>query len=269
MLLTITLATASLACASPTPIAAPTAITATAGEDQKTNDDLGESVRIVTQDKVSISGSYFAPRTRGNAKVPGAILVHDAGSSRAALAEMAVYLQRKGFGVLTLDLRGHGESTSADLDWSKMEDKAKESTWAFAGRDLSAAGSYLLGRKEIHAANLSLVGVGAGGALALRHATDDDATRAVVLVGPPGEALGFDMTDGVRNLGGLPCLIVADKDGRKKAETMRDAGHGANDNYEYVTVQVMKSAADELLADKRLNSSFSKWLTDEVMDKDG
>ena len=269
MLLTITLATASLAHASPTPITPPTAISRPVEEDKNTSDSLGETVRIVTRDKVALSGSYFAPRTRGKAKVPGAILVHDAGSNRAALAEMAVYLQKKGFGVLTLDLRGHGESVDEDLDWSKMEDKAKESAWAFAGRDLTAAGSYLLGRKEIHAANLSLVGIGDGGALALRHAIDDDATRAVVLVGPSGEAQGFDMTEGICDLGGLPCLIVAPKDGRKLAEGMRDEGHDANDDYEYVTVQVMKSASDELMGDKRLNSSFSKWLTDEVMDKDG
>lgn len=267
MLLTITLAAASLTPSTGlTPTSAPAPLVRTAGD--KTSDDIGETVRLVTSDRVILAGSYFAPRMRGGAKVPGVLLVHDAGSTRSAVLGMAVYLQRKGFGVLAVDLRGHGESMTPDLIWANLDKSARGSTWAFASRDLEAAASYLLKRTEIHAANLSLVGVGAGGALALRHAMEADATRAVVLLSPPLDAMGFDMTVGVSKLEGLPCLIVAPKEGREQAEGMQSRGHAANDGYEYVTVQVMKTAADEFLSDKRLNSSFSKWLTDEVMDRD-
>ncbi len=142
------------------------------------------------------------------------------------------------------------------------------STWAFTSRDLEAAASYLLRRTEIHSSNLSVVGVGAGSSLALRHAMGDGATRAVVLVAPPEQVMGFKVTEGVTDLEGLPCLIVAPKEGRSQAETMREECHAANDGFEYVTVQVMKTAADELLTDKRLNSSFSKWLTETVVKRD-
>jgi alpha-beta hydrolase superfamily lysophospholipase len=268
MLLTITLAAASLSPPiGPTPTPAPAPLVRPSG-DKKKADDIGETVRMVTRDKVTLSGSYFAPRTRGAAKVPGVLLVHDAGSDRSTVLDMAVYLQRKGFGVLAVDLRGHGDSKSTDLNWAEMDKGARGSTWAFASRDLEAAASYLLNRSEIHAANLSLVGVGAGGALVLRHAVEEDAARAVVLMGPSLEVMGFDMTEAVSDLEGLPCLIVAPKEGREEAEEMRSTCHAANDGYEYVTVQVMKTAADELLNDKRLNSSFAKWLSDEVMDRD-
>lgn len=265
MLLTLTLAAASLAPTGPTPLPTslptPGPLVRAAGDSR---DDVGEAVRVVTRDKVTLAGSYFPPRTRGGKKVPGALLVHDAGADRSTVLDMAVYLQRKGFGVLTVDLRGHGESATKDLVWKDMDEDARESTWAFASRDIQAAATHLLKRDEVHAANLSLVGVGSGAALALRHAMEADSARAVVLVGAPEEALGFDVAEGIGELGGLPCLLVAPKEGRKSAESMAAEAHEANDGYEFVTVQVMKTKADELLGDKRLNPAFSKWLSDEV-----
>ncbi len=281
MLLTFTLAAASMApFATPAPLLsvpglAPgldpgshLACLPTGGEGDKKTDVIGESVRIVTRDKIALVASYFAPRAKRGTKSPGALLIHDAGSDRSALIGMALYLQKKGFGVLALDLRAHGDSASEGLDWGEMQRGAQESAWAFSGRDLEAAASYLLGRPDIHSANLSLIGIGAGGALVLRHAIDDGAARAVVLVSPPENALGFDVNGSICDLGGLPCLIVAPKEGRTLAEKMQASGHNANDGYEYVTVQVMKTTGDELLEDKRLNSSFSKWLTGEVMERD-
>ncbi len=238
------------------------------GARDRRSDEIGEAVRLTTRDKLSLAASYFAPRTRGDSKVPGVLLVHDAGSSRESVASLALYLQRKGYGVLTLDLRGHGESAGKELDWSKLDEKGRQSAWAFAARDLDAAASYLLKRKEVHAANLSIVGVGAGGALALRHAMDDDATRAVVLIDPPAEVYGFDMTEGIADLGGLPTLVVASKDCRDRAQGMQADAQEANDGYEYITVQVMRCDRGEVLSDKRFNSAFSKWLTGVVMDKD-
>lgn len=259
MLLTISLVAAGLTPADPTALNAPASI-------QRAGDELGETVRVVTKDRVSLEASYFEPRSKGDTKAPGVLLVHDAGSNRETLLSTAAYLQRKGFGVLTLDLRGHGESATDELTWSEMSDEKKEATWAYAARDLTAAGKYLLDKKEIHAANLTLIGVGSSCALALRHAYDDDATRAVVLIAPEESSLGFDVAEGIVDLGGLPTMIVAPKEGRELAETLQATAHEENDGYEYVTVSVMRSDREGLMSDKRLNSSFSKWLTTQVKD---
>jgi pimeloyl-ACP methyl ester carboxylesterase len=269
MLLTLTLAAASFvpahSASAPAPLLTPVAASRMT-DGQRGKDDIGETVRLVTRDKVSLAATFFAPRAKRGTKAPGAVLLHDAGADRRTLVSMALYLQKRGFGVLTLDLRGHGQSATESFSWATMDQKARESAWAFASRDLQAASDYLQSRDEIHSANLSLVGVGAGSGLALRHAIDDENTRAVVLVGPAnGGSYGFDLPGSVCDLEGLPCLIVAPKEGRREAEALRVTGHDANDGYEYVTVQVMKTSADELLEDRRLNSSLASWLKDEVM----
>ena len=61
-----------------------------------------------------------------------ALLVHDAGASRTQLEPVADRLSKQGFGVLTLDLRGHGGSKTAKLDWEKLSEADKKSAWAFA-----------------------------------------------------------------------------------------------------------------------------------------
>ncbi len=224
-------------------------------------------VRLVTRDMVTLAADYFAPKKKGS-RAPGSILVHDAGADRTQLEGLAEYLQKRGFGVLIVDLRGHGESATEEYAWDKLDEKDRGIAWSLAGRDLDAAAEFLEEKPEIHSAHLSLIGIGDGCSLVLRHAIEDANTQAVVLVGPDSEeSIGFNLTDGVGDLEGLPCLIVAAKEHRKLAESMQTAGHEVNDDYEYVTVQVMKSKAEKLLEDRRLNSSLVGWLADIVMPK--
>lgn len=259
MLLTFTLAAASLASPlGPTPLSTPVELEAPAGDKKK--DDVGESVRLVTGDRVALAASYFPPRSRSGDKSPAALLVHDAGSDRSQLVELALYLQRKGFGVLALDLRGHGESATEDFSWDSMDDSARQSAWAFANRDIEAAASNLLERREIHSANLSLIGVGAGGGLILRHAYDDEAARAVALVAPPEQAMGVHLGDGITDLGGLPCLILVSREDRDRAEEMQARSHAGNGDYEYVDVEVLRDASDEILTGRELPKDLARWL---------
>ncbi|MFT4538434.1 MAG: dienelactone hydrolase [Planctomycetota bacterium] len=226
----------------------------------------GEDVRIETRDHVRLGGTFYGPKsTKG--KAPAALLVHDAGGDRSEVEDLAVQLQKRGFAVLAIDLRGHGDSVSEDTDWEKAsDDKARASLWSFAANDLKAASSWLRDRSEIHASNLSIVGVGAGCALAVRHALDDENTRAVVLVAPQPDNFGFNLPQGVGDLEGLPTLILAGKDKRSDATRLMDAAHrqyGEN----FIEVAVMKSEQRKVLEDKRLATELGQWLKSEVITK--
>ncbi len=227
-------------------------------------DDTSYHVRLLSErDKVLLAASYFAPRNT-SARAPGVILIHDAGQDRRQLDDLAIYLWQKGFGVLTLDLRGHGESASEKSNWNTMDQKAREATWAFAGRDLSAAAAFLRQKKEIHSANLSIVAVGAGCSLAVRHAVDDENARAVVLINPRAETLGAKLATGLIELEGLPTLIVVPKEGRELAAALEAEAEKANGDFEFIEVQVMRSNAKDLLSDKRINKSSVAWLKKQV-----
>jgi pimeloyl-ACP methyl ester carboxylesterase len=230
--------------------------------------DSSNSVSLETKDRQLLSASFYEPKRRKSSPpAPAAMLIHDAGSSRDELAEMAAYLHKKGFAVLTVDLRGHGASATDDTNFEKADEKTRETLWAMSTRDIDAATKFLLKQDGVHATNLSIVGVGAGAALAVRRAAKDENVRAVVLIDPAKESFGFDVSGGVGDLGGLPTLILAPKSSREAADEIQASAHEANDGLEYVEINALKNDSAEILGDKRLKSSASSWLRDRVMPK--
>jgi len=224
------------------------------------------AVTITTKDQLLLAGSYWAPK--GKEKAPGALLLHSAGADRRSLDELGEYLWKKGFAVLAVDVRGHGGSVAEGADWSKAaDDKARESLWGLAARDVDAAAAFLLQRTEVHSTNLSVFGVGAGCALALRHAQADDNTRALVLITPEVTSFGYNTAQGVTALAGMPTLIVASNKDKDVAERLKAAGHAANEGIEYIEVSLVRAEPEAVLADAKLNNSAATWLRTQVMTK--
>tara|TARA_R110002126_G_scaffold23750_20_gene83041 strand:+ start:17731 stop:18513 length:783 start_codon:yes stop_codon:yes gene_type:complete len=253
-----------------TALAAPAPATATLASSPvsvSVDHSAAKPVRLVAEDKVELSATYFAPK-KMKAKNPAVILIHDAGQDQDQLEELAKNFQKKGFAALTIDLRGHGKSAVEGLDWSKADDAGKNSMWAHAPKDVAAAAGWLSERLEVHASNLTLVGMGSSIGLAARHAISDASTQALILVDPMDETYGFDVDKDLAELAGLPTLIIAPKGERKKAAAMQKAAHDANDGYEYIELSILKSEREDILEDKRLNSSAASWTRDKVAEKD-
>lgn len=228
--------------------------------------DAASAVSFKTKDKQLLSGSYYAPKRRkGSAAAPAALLLHDAGQSRDELENVAVYLHKKGFAVLTVDLRGHGASATDEMDFEKADDKGRSIIWGLSTRDVDAAADFLLEQNGVHATNLSIVGVGAGATLAVRRAAKDDNVRAVVLVEPDVDAFGYNLANGLADLGGLPTLILQPKSERNVADRLQAAAHDANGGLEFVEIKTLKSKAGEALGDKRLRAESATWLRDQAM----
>jgi alpha-beta hydrolase superfamily lysophospholipase len=226
-----------------------------------------QPVRLKTRDKLELAGIWYAPTTKGE-RSPGVLLAHAAGSDSSQLEDLALYLQKKGFGVLALDARGHGDSVTDKVDWSKADEATRKTLWAYSAKDLEAGAEYLRKQPNVHAANLTVVGIGTGCALAVRHALQDQNARAVVLIDPSKEPLGYDLAAGLGALGGLPTLLVASKNDRKTVEELQKSAHDTNHGEEYVELSVLKAKASELLEDKRFNTTTASWLRDVLEPKD-
>ena len=227
-------------------------------------DDTKTLVRLTTADKVHLAANYYPPRSKTK-RAPAIILVHDAGGQRKGLQPMAEYLNKKGFAILLLDIRSHGDSATKKIDWSKMDERGRTTQWAFASRDMAAAAKFLRMQKGVHTANLTVIGLGAGSSLALRHAQDDENVRSTVLLNPPEKALGLNMGNVLTDLGGMPTLIVSPTECREKHSGLQGQCHEANDGLEYVDIQSLKSSAKDMLADKRLNNGIYTWLKAHVL----
>ena len=225
--------------------------------------DEAERVVITTQDKLSLVGSYLAPRSKDAS--PGALLIHDAGGRRADLDDYAARLNKVGFAVLILDLRGHGDSATSELAWDKLDRKGRETLWAFATRDLKAGVDYLTGRREVHSSSLVLIGHRSGATLVARHAVRDENVRAIALLDPPSDdkdMYGFQLAKDIEDLGGLPTYISAPRGSREQAQRMAEDGKRANSGLDFIQVSIFPGEAPDLLHDMREAADVAKYLKD-------
>ena len=234
----------------------------------RVSDAAFERVLIKTKDSQTVVGSFFAPKAKQGA--PGALLVHSAGGNRSEMVALAERLQKLGFGALVIDLRGHGESATAENNWTKLDEKARESMWAFAVRDVAASSDWLLGQPSVHASNLSLIGYRSGTTLVARHAKSDENVRSLTLLSPPssGVELGFNLVKDLEELSGLPIYMAFSKDEPGTSKMLGSPDKKTGD-LEFLQIAIFKCPGTELLEDKKLSTDVSKWIQERAMPSKG
>ncbi len=128
-------------------------------------------VSLTTEDGVRLA-AWYSPPTNGAAIV----LIHGAGGSREGVRDHAAMLREHGYGVLALDLRGHGESGGRTnrLGWQGT-------------RDVRAAVTYLQAQPDVRA--VGGLGLSLGGEVLLGAASEVPALRAIIADGATQRSL--------------------------------------------------------------------------------
>jgi dienelactone hydrolase len=217
------------------------------------------TVEIPTKDGLKLKGSALAPKTPSQ-QAPAALLIHDSGGERKQMEDIADRLSKSGFFVLSLDLRGHGESRSDQLDWERLGESERQGLWAFAPRDLEAGAEWLRQQPGVHRTNLVLVGFGSGCSLAVRHASRDENVRGLALIDPRPQEFGFDVASDILEIEGTPTYIVATKDARPAAERMVAEANAVTAPNEYVQIDFVSPKCVNALEDKKASATMVKWL---------
>jgi pimeloyl-ACP methyl ester carboxylesterase len=137
-----------------------------------------QKVSFVTKDGVTIVANYYPNK---DAKFAG-ILVHMRPKTKESFNDLAKFLQKQGYALLALDLRGHGESTESvkgKLDYNKFsEDEEKESI-----NDL-IAGSLFLEKEGYPKDKQFLIGASIGANLSFQFLSENPQVKAIVLLSP-------------------------------------------------------------------------------------
>lgn len=139
---------------------------------ERTPADVGLPYRDLTvtaEDGVQLA-AWYVPSTNGAAVV----LMHGAGSTRASVLGHAEVLSARGYGVLLLDARGHGDSGGHAMDFGWHGDA-----------DVAAAVGSLRGSPDV-TAGIGAVGMSMGGEQAIGAAAGVPALDAIVAEGVTG-----------------------------------------------------------------------------------
>ncbi|MCG3209091.1 MAG: hypothetical protein FOGNACKC_02710 [Anaerolineae bacterium] len=164
---------------------------------QQTPADFGfadwEDVRF-ENGELELAG-WFIPPAEG-ADGATLILLHGWSANRSELLDQAQLLHRHGYGILAIDLRGHGDSGAAASTWGLAEVS-----------DVQAGVDYLLTRPEVDPERLGVVGHSMGAATAILAAAQIPRLKVVV-----AESSYTALTDNLANiinlLGGYPAYYA-------------------------------------------------------------
>ncbi len=110
-----------------------------------------QDVTLYTADHVRLAGTYWPGHST---HAPAVLILHGLNASRQSTSENAAWLSGIGYAVLTIDLRGHGQSQSAEHSFGLFE-----------SRDAVAAFAWL--KRSQHYAPVAVIGISLGGAASL------------------------------------------------------------------------------------------------------
>ncbi len=128
----------------------------------------------------------FGPPAGGEPTVAGVLLLHDYGGTKEDTNPIAAYLRERGHATLAVDLDGHGENPRG------VSSPAMEAL-------MNKAATLL--RDRTSKSEISVVGIGLGGTLAIRLASADASfERAVALDPPTTDYGGWPTVNALREL---------------------------------------------------------------------
>ncbi len=180
-------------------------------------------VEYTTTDGVEIVGDYWTPiRTKDAA--PVVILLHMYQSNRQAWRPQIVALEYAGFAIMSIDLRGHGDSvkpTSMNLK-ERVESRDTELFQAMH-RDVAGAYQWLAERPEADLSRIALIGASVGCSVAIDYAQRDKSVDVAAVLSPGTKYLGIDSIAHIKRYGSRPLLILTSEQERGRgAATLYD-----------------------------------------------
>lgn len=142
---------------------------------------MDQSVRLTTQDGVSLAGTYVDVRSPHG----WAVLVHMMPATKESFVPLAAALADAGYASLAIDLRGHGASDGGPEGYETFTDQDHQRS----ALDIDAAAAYVRTRGADDA-HIVLIGASIGANLSLQYLANHPALPAAVLLSPGLEYRG-------------------------------------------------------------------------------
>ena len=194
-----------------------------------------QTEHLSTKDGLTIVGDYYQ-----GSRNCAVLLLHMMPANRTSWQALATQLQEHTFHVLTIDLRGHGESTGGPYGYQTFSDaEHKQSIF-----DIESSMEFLhsKGMKKIHIGGASI-----GANLALQYAGQHPGVASVMLLSPGLDYHGIHADIWIENLKPHQAILLMASDDdiysftsvktlfdcssnlpKREVKLLSEAGHGTN-----------------------------------------
>jgi pimeloyl-ACP methyl ester carboxylesterase len=174
----------------------------------------GQKVSFLTDDGVLIVGSYYSPSSSHQTTSKAVILLHMLSRNRNDWNTFASTLSNRsnGFTVLSIDLRGHGDSINQNGNTISFQSFVCCADFNKMILDIKAAKHFLVTQKNIPHNNIAIVGASIGANVGLKYAASDPSIKAVVLLSPGLDYKGVTTSDSIRKYTNPIYIVTAGRD---------------------------------------------------------
>lgn len=203
-------------------------------------------IGMVTDDGVHLQGTYYRPAA---VDAPGVVLLHMLGRKRQDWDAFARQLQDAGYGVIAIDLRGHGES-DGKREWAKMT------------QDAAIATQFIRSREEIDPDRIVLMGASIGANIAINDAAQDPDVAGVALLSPGLDYRGVKTAEAVKQYGARPLFIAASSEDEYATKSARKLDALAQGPHQLLILKNQGHGTQMLGKDNGLEKAILQWLTE-------
>jgi pimeloyl-ACP methyl ester carboxylesterase len=218
----------------------------------------GQKVSFLTDDGVLIVGTYYSPSSSHRTSPNAVILLHMLGRNRNDWNAFASILSNRsiGFAVLSIDLRGHGESINQDGKTISFQSFTRTDFNRMV-LDVKAAKHFLVTQKNILPNNIAIVGASIGANIGLKYAVSDPSIKAVVLLSPGVDYRGVTTSDSIREYTNPIYIATAGRDPIAGNDPQRLCNM-INCGNHLMVYQDSDSHGTDMFLDSSLNPSLGK-----------
>ena len=178
-----------------------------------------EVIHLTTTDGIKLSGTVYKPDA-SDIQSNSILLLHEAYRDSQVWDQFARAAQERGYTVLALDLRGHGQSVG-EIAYTPALDN-----------DVEAALSWLRSTPAVENKQISIIGASVGASLGLRAGARHPEIKSVVLLSPGIQLWELGIANAISEYGNRPLLLAAAEDDRYPFSSVNQLYDPANDNHQ-------------------------------------
>jgi dienelactone hydrolase len=210
---------------------------------------------LETYDGAEISCRFYPLEGNEN---PALILLHSLGRSKDDWNQIAPEFQKRGYAILTIDLRGHGNSINMKGKSISYKDFDKED-YKNMVYDIGAAYIYLRNREEVDKSTIGIIGTGLGANLAPLYFIPNPELKNLLLISPNMGNPELKTVLFLSRLHNRRTLIITSKDDINSMNVSDRLSKSCAQNCDLEIIERKYSGIDILKYDLTMIDRISNW----------